>query len=397
MKICLISNLYKPYSKGGAEQVVKDTIEGLKNKGEDVILITIEPFKNLSSLKPKSTEENGIKIYRFYPLNIFSYINIDNHNHLTRFFWRIFDIFNIHSYFVVKNILKHEKPNTVHTHNLTGIGYLTPKAIKKVKIKHIHTVHDIQLASPSGLMIKNKENNWQQKGIASKIYSMICNYLFNSISIVISPSKWLMDYYKNKNFFKNSKQVILKNPIKKNPALCTETGQTYDQKNIIFSFIGQIEKHKGVLFLIEVFNCLKELNIKLEIVGGGSQLENAKKLAKNNNIKFYGKLPHENALDKLKTANFVIIPSLCYENSPNVVLEALNAGKAVIAADIGGAAELVEEDNGYKFEAGDKKDLINKIKLAIENIDNFNSEKIRATVNDLSLENYIKQLTGLYK
>jgi glycosyltransferase involved in cell wall biosynthesis len=398
MKICLISNLYKPYNKGGAEQVVENTIEGLKTQGKQVVLITTKPFKNLSSLRAKVSEENGVKTYRFYPLNLFSYINIDKHNILIRFFWHLFDIFNNHSYFVIKNILQREKPDIVHTHNLKGIGYLTPKAIKTLKIKHIHTLHDIQLASPSGLMIKNKENNWQQKGMPSKIYSLICKYLFNSVSTVISPSKWLMDYYKNKKFFNTSARVIIRNPINKKEIIQSSLESQQHSKDIVnFLFIGQIEKHKGILFLINAFNSLKELNIKLDIIGSGSQLENAKKISKNDNISFYGKLPHKETLEKITTTNFVIAPSLCYENSPNIVIEALNAGKPVITADIGGTAELININNGYKFEAGNKEDLINKIKLAMENINNFNSNTIRETINGLSLENYIEKLINLYK
>ena len=41
MKICLINNLYKPYSKGGAERVVEIIVEELKKKallGQYVII-----------------------------------------------------------------------------------------------------------------------------------------------------------------------------------------------------------------------------------------------------------------------------------------------------------------------------------------------------------------------
>ena len=104
MKICLISNLYHPHNRGGAEQVVKNTAEGLKSRGEEVILITAQPYSGLSSLKAKVTEENGIKIYRFYPLNLFFYANLAKHNALTRLLWHFFDIYNWHSYFVIKNL-----------------------------------------------------------------------------------------------------------------------------------------------------------------------------------------------------------------------------------------------------------------------------------------------------
>jgi glycosyltransferase involved in cell wall biosynthesis len=395
MKVCLISNLYHPYSRGGAEQVVKNTIDGLKKRGVEVILITAQPYKGLSSLKPKPTEENGIKIYRFYPLNLFFYTDDYKHNALVRLLWHCFDVFNLHSYFVVKNILKREKPKIVHTHNLKGIGYLIPRAIRLLMLMHVHTLHDIQLHSPAGLMIKGEESSWQQKGILTKLYSKICKKLFNSPSVVISPSKWLMNYYyAEKNFFKKSKKIILRNPVDMKMQKCKNA----KIRNNKFLFIGQIEKHKGVLFLIDVFNALYDLNIKLEIIGDGAALKKAKQIAQNNeNITFRGKLSHEDTLNYLNSANFMVVPSLCYENSPNAVSEALSAGKPVIAANIGGAAELIIEGiNGYKFEAGNEKDLINKIQLAIGNIDKFNANEIRSTAKEWGINNYIDRLIALY-
>lgn len=394
MKICLISNLYEPYNRGGAEQIVKNTINGLKNTGEDVFLITTKPFKNLSSLKPKITEENGVKIYRFYPLNIFSYININKHNAATRLIWHLLDIFNSHSYFTIKKILKRENPNVVHTHNLKGIGFLTPRAIKKKKIKHIHTLHDIQLASPSGLMIKGKENNWQQTGFLTKIYSSICKNLFASPQIVISPSNWLLDYYDKKGFFKKSKKIVLRNPINTIRDSIYNNKDNY-KKETKFLFIGQVEYHKGISLLIDTFNSILDLNVKLDIIGSGTLLEKVKKTA-GKNINFLGRIPHENVLKKLKETDFLIIPSLCYENSPTVLLEALSSGKPAIAADVGGAAELINSENGYKFEAGNKDDLINKIKLAIENLPNFDPDKIKNIINKMGVGEYTKKLINLY-
>ena len=45
MKICIIHNLYEPYARGGAEQVVKATIDFLLSLGHEVVLITATPEK----------------------------------------------------------------------------------------------------------------------------------------------------------------------------------------------------------------------------------------------------------------------------------------------------------------------------------------------------------------
>ncbi len=43
MKVCIITNLYPPHSRGGAEQVVRKTVKGLIDKGHEVIVLTACP------------------------------------------------------------------------------------------------------------------------------------------------------------------------------------------------------------------------------------------------------------------------------------------------------------------------------------------------------------------
>ncbi|MCK5590955.1 MAG: hypothetical protein KAI72_03265 [Candidatus Pacebacteria bacterium] len=44
MKICLINNLYKPYARGGAEQIVKNIADGLSKKNHLVFIIATKPY-----------------------------------------------------------------------------------------------------------------------------------------------------------------------------------------------------------------------------------------------------------------------------------------------------------------------------------------------------------------
>jgi glycosyltransferase involved in cell wall biosynthesis len=50
----------------------------------------------------------------------------------------------------------------------------------------------------------------------------------------------------------------------------------------------------------------------------------------------------------------LVVPATWYENTPLVMLEAMQAGVPVIASDLGGMSELIDEGrNGFLFEAGD--------------------------------------------
>jgi glycosyltransferase involved in cell wall biosynthesis len=54
----------------------------------------------------------------------------------------------------------------------------------------------------------------------------------------------------------------------------------------------------------------------------------------------------------------VVVPSIWYENSPNVILEAFAHRTPVVASDLGGMAELVEDGvNGLRFTPGDASSL----------------------------------------
>ena len=92
MKIALINSLYKPYRRGGAEVVFSNIVKELKYDGHDVFVITI-------SAKPEKTSYfvtimDNIRVYRFFPRNIFSFVDINSQPLWKRVIWHIIDMFN---------------------------------------------------------------------------------------------------------------------------------------------------------------------------------------------------------------------------------------------------------------------------------------------------------------
>ncbi len=397
-KICIITSVFAPYTKGGAETVVTNIANGFKNKGYQVIIITAEKWQGIKSLKPKKGTENNFIIYRYYPLNIFSYLNINNYKNkpFLRLIWHGLDMFNLHTYFVIKKILKQEKPAVVMTHMLKGLGYLTCRAVKSNNIKNIHTLHEVQLISPSGLILKHQEKNWQHTCFLTKLYQKFNKTLFNSPDVVVSSSKFLLDLYNSHSFFKNSKKIILTNPVDIDLKKITAK----NEQTFYFLFLGQIEEYKGVLFLIDVFKKIQpELQskdkVKLIIVGKGSADNKVKKaVAGNSNIEFKGYIPNEELGKIFSLTNVAIVPSLCYENSPTVIFESLAHGVPVIAARIGGIEFIEENKNGYYFEAGDEESLKKIMLHAIKNKSELEkmSTACQASVSHTGVENYIQKI-----
>ena len=147
--------------------------------------------------------------------------------------------------------------------------------------------------------------------------------------------------------------------------------------NLELVFLGQVNKSKGVLDLITNFKKLKHKYIRLHIVGVGADLAKAKKLAgKDKRIIWHGWLPSAQLLPLLAKMDVLIVPSLCYENSPTVIYESLSLGVPVLASDIGGVAELIQEGhNGWIFPAGDFDIMNQKINNIYKQRDKLKSLK----------------------
>ncbi|MCK5211674.1 glycosyltransferase [Candidatus Parcubacteria bacterium] len=381
MKICLINNLYSNQHKAGAENIVSLSSLGFKRNGHEVFLIATET-------KYIVRDE---KVY--YLTSIFSKLN-----HLPlyiRLFWHWWDALNVINYFKVKRILSNEKPDVVIVHNLKGLGLLLPSAIRKSKSKYIQVLHDLQMIYPSGLLIHGQEKVLSMPWAI--VYQYLSRKLIKSPDYIVSPSEWLINLHQERRFFVNSKIKTIRNPVE-----IVNDYQSVAKKNVYrFLFVGQFNKAKGAKFLIEAFINLND-NIKGEIelvlIGYGEEKNKVAALCKNHrNIIIPNSLDHEMVLREMNKSDCLIVPSLCYENSPTVIYEAASRGLPVIASRIGGATELIHELGGLLFEPGNKKDLIKKIEWALMNKEEMKiiGQTAKNRVGEYSISKYIKKIERL--
>lgn len=355
MKICLMHNLYGEYSRGGAETAVKLMAENFLKAGNEVFIITTQPKRSPDTKEKPAEEKAGENIYSIAS----EFYNLGRHSLLYRAFWHIGDIFSFGRARKIKNILKSEKPDLVITHNLTGLGFLIPAVLRKLPVRHEHFLHDIQLIHPSGLMIFGKEEKINRP--SAKIYQFLTRALFASPAKIISPSYWLMEMHKQRGFFKDSETEVRPFIWPETPIQRKETNSP--AKN--FLFIGQIEEQKGIFLLIAAFKKIAnpELTLNIAVRGGGSGLEKAREASRGDaRIHILGPLSYEET-DELKIASdCLIVPSLCYENSPTSIYGAQAAGLTVIASRLGGIPELMKKEDRL-FIPNDETDLIAKILL----------------------------------
>ncbi|HOX60387.1 MAG TPA: glycosyltransferase family 4 protein [Candidatus Magasanikbacteria bacterium] len=357
MKIAIINNIYPPEQRGGAEVVVKGIVDMLSDAGHSVVVIAG------TSGEERIQDEGRVRIYRLRPRNIYFYTDAKNHNALVRLVWNFYGMFNYPLARRVRRILEKEKPDVVHTHNLIGLSFLIPAQIRALGLAHVHTVHDVQLVEPSAIIIKSFENTWRYRGLPTRIYSAILRYLMGSPNVVISPSKFLRSFYSARGFFRKSQFEMLRNPI---TLKAMWRGRKPDTNVFRFLYLGQVEEHKGIMTLIEAFRILSgevSSGVELIVVGAGSLEERARQMANSLNIKFLGYKKRDELADIFSTVDVTVVPSLCYENSPTVIFESRLSGVPIIASDIEGVAELIEnDDSGWLFKAGDAVDLAVKMR-----------------------------------
>jgi len=360
MKICLINNLYPPHARGGAEQVVANLAREHREKGDEVVVITWGKWKGWGSWKPEKSDERGVTVYRYWVPNMFSYVHLWQHVWLSKVFWHVIDTWSWWSARIAREILCKEKPDVVHTHNLMGIGFALPRMIQWQGIQHVHTLHDVQLVEPSGVLAWNHSED----SLVQKMYSGIMKRQFAEPDIVIAPSKFLKEFYTKRGFFDNSKWEVVHNNELRVRDRKDEVLDLGSRKKTNFLFVGSLVRHKGVEMLMRAWDSIEDgKDVVLHIVGSGPLYKYVKRWgAGKGNVTVHGRLESHELHVVYRSCDTLIFPSICLENRPNVIVEALEHGLGLIASDTGGVGELVEgKKNVWLVEPDSVEELQKKI------------------------------------
>jgi len=137
---------------------------------------------------------------------------------------------------------------------------------------------------------------------------------------------------------------------------------------IIFLFIGRVMKEKGIDEYLEAAESLTERysNIEFQIVGSFEEAEYKERILNNENkrITFLGR--SNDVRNEIKEVDCIVNPSY-HEGMSNVLLEGAAMGKPLIASNIPGCKEIVEDGhNGYLFEVKSTASLRNKLIQFVE-------------------------------
>ena len=128
-------------------------------------------------------------------------------------------------------------------------------------------------------------------------------------------------------------------------------------------FVGRLSVEKGCSVLAQAAARLN--GVVIDVIGAGPE---EVVLAASKVLRLHGARAAHDVRAAMLEAAYVVVPSICYEVFPLVVVEAFASGAPVIASRLGGLAELVEDGRtGLLFTPGDAGDLAEKIAWAESN------------------------------
>jgi glycosyltransferase involved in cell wall biosynthesis len=363
VKICHIIFTYPPYVLGGADIYTDRITRELYDAGNEVMVITTKPYEGLRSLKPSQEAANGIKVYRFYPMNTYSWMNPSRSN-IKKIVWHTLDLWNLHPYLVIRDILKKEMPDVVHMHTPIWLSMSVFSAVKSLNIPLVFSLHDSYLLCKRGQLTHNNGRKCDDPRLACKMYRLYTREITNRhIDAVISPSNFILNLLVNDGFFHGMKRVVLPLGMKVNDK---KVQKSYEKINILY--VGAVLEIKGINVLIDAFKRLAGDNLALHIVGKAVGAEKFIARAENDNrIVFHG-FKSGKELDRLRDeSNIAVLPSLGPETFGVAIIESFNHSTPVIGSRIGAYPDLIHDGiNGFLFEPGNVDQLADILGRAVK-------------------------------
>ena len=406
MKILLIHKFHNML--GGTETFHYNLAEALKAAGHEVIYFSMQDDRNIPC-----------------PQDKYFVSNVDYNNPglkgLKKVKVGLKLIYNFEAKRKIEQLIKDEKPDIAHIGLLhRQITFSVVDVLKKYSIPIVMHLHELTAVCPCYTMLRpdgticsdcatkgywNCVKNKCMKGSRTKSLLAFAEAKFlqfgryyNKIDTYIAECKFYQ-HLVQKAHFTDSPIIQMNNFLPVNQ----EYKAFYEHENYILYF-GRYAREKGVLTILKAYSKLK-CSEKLVLVGKGSEEEKIQDYVKGNKLEdrvyingaIFGK-----EMDKIiEKAKVVLVPSEWYENGAFVALQALAKGKIVVASNIAGLSEIIQDGvTGFLAEPGNPDSFATAIQKVLElSADEYKtmSENIVLYAKQrCDVNNYIKQLTNIY-
>lgn len=322
------------------------------------------------------------------------------------------------------DLLRAIKPTVVHTHHYLFLGLEYLRIIKQVdpNIRIVMTLHEyLAICANNGQMIKTgdfklcsresfdecrqcfpdktAEDFWLRKHFFMSHFDLVDQF--------VSPSEFLRQRYIAWGL-KPEKIVVIENGQSDEPPLPSRPMSEQETRNR-FGFFGQINPYKGLDVVLQALHELPKAarrKIVLEVHGANLEWQPAEfrekieklrePLIKQGVVRWIGPYqPHE-LRDRMAGIDWVVVPSIWWENSPMVIQEAFVCGRPIIVSNIGGMAEKVKNGvDGITVPAGNVlhwADVLKSISAWIDEWDCFRERIVSPITYQQCADMHLKQL-----
>ena len=230
-------------------------------------------------------------------------------------------------------------------------------------------------------------------------------FLQNQLSLcayILAPSKYIKSKYET-----NGIDNIIYIPLgiellPKKPKSVEKRGK------IVIGYVGNISQTKGFSVLIRELTKLKDYDNFVVFVHGQvydkeyfRQVMDSVPDNLRDRIKFRGRFERDIGVLKniYHNMDVLIFPSVCEENAPLVVREALSCGVPVVGSFLGGVPEVVADGkNGFLFDPFIQGALADKLRLVLEDKDVLDRlQKGAQNTEIFGIDDHASEILNVYR
>jgi len=275
----------------------------------------------------------------------------------------------------IEDICEHFRPDVIHVHNTFPL--ISPSlywAASKKGVPVVQTLHNFRLLCPQAIFLREGKicedcvGKPAWRSVVRKCYrnsaaqsAVLAGML--AVHRAIGTYKNRVTRYIALNGFSRDKYVEGGLPpqlFRIKPNFVRSDAPVRWEAREDGLYVGRLSVEKGLDVLIQAVQDFDA--VPLQIIGNGP-LE--AKVRQAFGAHYLGFESLDSIMRRMRSARYLVVPSICYENSPRAIVEAFSCGLPVIASRLGALADMVRDGaTGLLFNPGDAFDLRAKIAWA---------------------------------
>jgi len=356
MNLALVASSFYPHL-GGVEEVVRQLALDHRQNGITPIILT----NHFPTSLPAFEEIEGIPVYRL-PFRLPDYLN---KGALAKS-WVRFQIGKNAVQKSVEEILKRHKIDLIQIHCVTSSAPYALQAASELKLPVVVSAH--------GELTMDAQQVFQRSPVFQRA---LRDSLQQADFITACSCQTLDELQKWWRASLADKSEVTYSGVFWNDFNCdaasrsTPPPKLQQEKPYIFA-IGRLVPQKGFDVLLHAFALADLPYYDLVLAGEGEERQSLKALARElkiqRSVRFFGRAEREEVVALFKNCEFFVLPSRL-EPMGIVNLEAMSAGKAVIASRVGGVPELVGPNTGVLVPPGDAPALAQAMQTLADDAD----------------------------